>query len=248
MTRESSTSESRSSAQSAKPAQASKTRKTSPPVRGKARPRKAFQPWKRDLQRSFGLAVCAVLALYLAHAEPIFSSTSRHIQLTVYALSGLALWASLHLLRRALARRRGQRVEHQAAQELRGVLAKDVPIFETGVPIPPHAGGGDADVLVGDATRRWVVEVKSHVGVAVAKGWFGKARLVRSRGAAAFARNPFSQVLRNADYLKAQPVVWFPRARQASSGVINGVLVVTGPAWRLAKEADMPRSKGLFGF
>jgi hypothetical protein len=194
------------------------------------------------------LASCAALALLLARSQMVFTTTSRHIQLTVYALSGLALWASLHMLRRALARSRGQRVEHQAAQELRAVLAKDVPLFETGVPIPPHAGGGDADVLVGDGARRWVVEIKSYVGVSVAKGWFGKSKLVRSRRGASFARNPFAQVQGQARYLQAQPVVWFPRAKEASSGLIDGVLVVTGPAWRVAKEANMPRSKGLLGF
>lgn len=199
------------------------------------------------MRRAALLAGSAISAIYLARAEPVFTSTSRHIQIIVYALSGLALWAALHLVRRAFARQRGQRVERQSATDLRRALAQDVPLFETGVPLPPHAGGGDADVLIGDGTRRWVVEIKSHVGVSVARAWFGKGKLVRSQGAKAFARNPFAQVLRQAQHLQAQPVVWFPRAREPSSGMVGGVLVVTGPASRLVREAGMPRARGLFG-
>jgi hypothetical protein len=210
------------------------------------KPRKPFTPWRENYRRAALLGASAVLALFAAAGSSAWTSTGHTLRLWVYTLSTLALLGGVQQFKRGLARSRGKRIERRAVASLKGALAADVDEFRTEVPVPPKFGGGDADAVVREGTRRWVVEVKSHRGVAIQRRLIGGAVLVRSLGAKPFKRNPFSQVLQHAAYFSAQPVVWFPQASSSAHAVIGGVLVVTGSARGVVGAAGMPRSK-LFG-
>ena len=201
-----------------------------------------FKPWRKDLMRGvigIGLAGSVALVAFRAgqlglHGAPVA------VALTVgcFALGLLSLGS----LRKGMARWQGKRVETTARKQLFKLMPAGVD-FAGEVPVPPSAGGGDADVIIADGGRRWVIEIKSHQSVVVRKKMLGGQVLSRGKGGSKFKRDPFKQVRSHAQHFEAEPLLWFPRATEQSTGVISGVRVVTGPAKFLINAAELPRGR-----
>jgi hypothetical protein len=194
---------------------------------------RAFRPWIRDL----GLAAMAGLTcgtgLEAARVAPM-GSTEYLAVMGITAGCGLA---GVSLLKRGLARWRGQRVERDVVAALRQQI--------------PHATirqgvklwrGGDADAVVSAHGRKWVVEIKSQKGIVIHRSLMGSPSLRHASGRPArFKRDPIEQTLNAVHQVdrSAQGVLWLPCSSHNDSARIRGVTVVIGSARHLCRLTGM---------
>jgi hypothetical protein len=192
----------------------------------------AFAPWRKDFNRgAFLLAAAGACGALVARVQMTAGD-----RLGVGATGAVMGVLGFMLLQRAVARRRGKSVESAAAKQLRKVLHKDIPMRES---VPLHIGG-DADIVV-DAKDRYTIEIKSMSSVRVNRKLLGSDVLLNSTTQKTLqnASHFIDQAKRNAEATKGIAVLWFPVARVSTSGVIDGVTVVTGPAAYLAKRCGL---------
>lgn len=143
----------------------------------------------------------------------------------------------------------GQWIEQRAIKSLR---------FPSDWKITPNVlvkGIGDIDIMIeSPATKRYAVEIKSHQGVKLNKGWFGLGgdKLVRLNGRK-LERDPVDQVLRAAAAINATPVLWFPAAPwsirlsgNARFTMKSGVIVVQGSERLLQKSLGAKSAWSIF--
>lgn len=119
---------------------------------------------------------------------------------------------------------RGVRVERKAVAALRlphgWELRADVPV--------PRLGNCDA-LITSSRDERFAVEIKS--GESAKKVWFSffTNDEIRKENGDRFPRDHIGQVVRVAQHLKAQPVLWFPLAKKSRRfKTRSGVIVVAG--------------------
>lgn len=181
----------------------------------KSRLDRPFAPWRLDAWRGAALAAWAAVLLWMAgHA--------RHG--LPWALAGAVLLAAgAYFLRRFLTRRHGKVVEREAVRHLRHALR--------GAPVDLQAGvmtqHGDIDAVVSDPRTglTWVIEIKAHRHVRV-----DGSRLSTTQGKPRDFARALQQARAHARRAGDRPVLWFPAAWVCTSGVVQGVLVVTGHA------------------
>ena len=91
----------------------------------------------------------------------------------------------------------------------------------------PHPMRSDADILI-TRNKQVVVEVKSAIsdwGLSEDDFYQWNPKAVKALGQASKAGK----------VLSAQPVLWLPLCKKPLTDYRNGVLVVTGSAWRLKR-------------
>lgn len=105
-------------------------------------------------------------------------------------------------------------------------------------------GLGDADLILTDPKQvRWVVEIKSYAGARKPRWWQGRRPEITRLSGAPFSRDAIHQVLRLAQRLDAEPLVWLPLASEARPfRTRSGVLVVQGGRDALLRAIGARRS------
>lgn len=161
------------------------------------------------------------IALCLAaFVVPFFWKSASHNPVSMLFFFG-CFWLGLRSFRRASRRQFGIKTEFKAVQKLSRWIPKDWTI-QQGVFI----GAGDLDILVKSPQgQTFAIEVKSQRAVAI-KGWF-MHKLVRT-GGSPFPRDPLKQASANAQRVRGQPILWFPRAMDRKLTQLDGVIVVLG--------------------
>jgi hypothetical protein len=176
----------------------------------------------RDLVIGLALLVASIVPL-AALAKPVYG----------FPVTIVLAWIGVILVRRGAARQHGLAVERKARKSLR--LPADWTIDES----VPVAGRGDADLVLTDPEgTRFVVEIKSNMGIQVRKSWFSRQVELRAPDGSKLHRDPLKQVTALAGILHGNPVLWFPSARASSILRIGNpeVIVVLGN-WRQLRKA-----------
>lgn len=105
-------------------------------------------------------------------------------------------------------------------------------------------GLGDADLILTDPKKeRWVVEIKSYAGARKPRWWQTWRPEITRLSGAPFSRDAIHQVLRLAERLNAEPLIWLPLAIEARPfRTRSGVLVVQGGRDALLRAIGARRS------
>ncbi len=171
--------------------------------------RRAYRPWLVDIGSAAAFGSIAVFIV-----RYVLRDGGRILLLLPAVVLVYAAWLSF---RSAVRRVHGKNVEQWALR----ALGRACP-WPARFNIPSPAGG-DIDAVIDAPSAQVAVEIKSWGGARVAQG-----QLVRANGMA-IPDETLPQVLRNAQSIGAQPVLWLPASRRARSFVFHGVLVVNGP-------------------
>lgn len=178
---------------------------------------KRYAPWRRDYVTGAARLLIGLVLAWAAWRASVWIGVATGVLLILMGRANVA---------RGVSRERGKAVEGRAVAELRRAVGSQVDV-RASVPCP----AGDVDALVRACGLTWAIEIKAQRAVEVRWG-----RLV--------ARSPrahkaLGQALRSGQWARAQPVVWFPLARQRSAGMVDGVLVVCGPVRDLLRQAQI---------
>ena len=176
-----------------------------------------YAPWRRDYATGAARLLVGLLLVWAAWRASAWFVVATGVLLILMGRANVA---------RGVFRERGKAVEAQAVGELRRAVCSKV-VVHASVPCPY----GDVDALLRSYGMTLAIEIKAQRAVAVRWG-----RLV-SRSPR--AHKALAQALRSGRWARAQPVVWFPLARQRSSGMVDGVLVVCGPVRDLLRQAGI---------
>lgn len=183
-----------------------------------------FAPWRRDF-------ACGALLLLAAAAAVWLAMQGLPERLWGLAVGPLLAVAGLRLIRRGRIRRRGKTAERDAIGDL-----GDLPggwSIEANRPLPY---GGDLDLyLVGPDGVGYAIEIKSYRAVIVERRFFGLRKRLLAANGRPFERNPLAQTIRNAQHLRAVPILWLPRAQGRIERLADGVVLVRGDAEQLKR-------------
>lgn len=204
-----------------------------------------FSPWVHDMTRGGLFVAGGIGILAVEHARGGFGFPNFGPRSVLAVLSGLIIIIGYASFRSGYRRWFGKAVEKKATTRLRNITDTSV-IMQSGVPVPPHAGGGDIDILIQSKNNTFAIEIKSRAGIEVQHSAFGGDRLIMTMRSkykalpAKFDRDPFAQVINNAQYASAIPVLWFPMSKTHTTGTINGVKTVTGSPKQLCSALRIP--------
>lgn len=185
--------------------------------------RRHYAPWNKDLLL-FGVGVfTATLILGV-------SLRTAHLSLASLVAAGAGGLIAVHALRNYKRRTHGKHLEGRAQRALGRAAQKSGLDLRCNVPCPY---GGDIDAVLVGSRGRYAVEIKSWHGLRERHG-----ELVKMNGSA-LPKDPIPQCHREADSLRATPLLWLPDAKggryHARVFVYRGVIVVNGSAQALVR-------------
>ena len=140
-------------------------------------------------------------------------------------------WFGSARLQRGWSRRRGKTIETSVVKKLKA---------PSGWKVTPNRRvhtGGDVDVVLESPSEKlFAVEIKSYEGIQVVSTWlgFGEPKFLRKNGKP-FDRDPVAQTMRNANALKAVPVLWLPMGDSHTRKLKSGLIIVQGGRRRLLR-------------
>lgn len=181
-----------------------------------------FAPWRADLKT--GLLTFLIGAGLLVAG---FMGQSLGLGMGGFVLA----WFGWGRLQRGLSRRRGKTVEVSAVKKLK------MPSGWRATPNRSVHTGGDVDVVLeSPQEKEFAVEIKSYEGIQVVSTWlgFGDPKFLRINGKP-FDRDPVAQTMRNAEALKAVPVLWLPNGDGKTIKLRSGLIIVQGGHRRLLR-------------
>lgn len=181
-----------------------------------------FTPWRADFKIG-GLSFLIGAGLLVAALQG---------QSLGLGVGGFVLtWFGSSRLQRGWSRRRGKTIETSVVKKIK------VPDGWKATHSKRVFTGGDVDLVLESPTeQRFAVEIKSYEGFKVESTWlgFGEPRYLRKNGKP-FDRCPVTQTMRNAEALKAVPVLWLPKGDDRTRKLKNGLIVVQGSRRRLLR-------------
>ncbi len=181
-----------------------------------------FAPWWEDMKWGLGIVAAGGVTIAIA--------LQNEDKLNLFTLAGLVVVVmGLSLFKRGKTRIYGKIVEKKAIHSLRIPRDWDV---KPNMLVP---GLGDIDlVLESTDAQRWAIEIKSQQNIQLKKSWFSTPKILHQDRP--LTPNPIEQMERNAEFISATGVLWYPKAStQKRYRLRSGHWVVLGTRKQLEK-------------